>query len=258
MNTRLPGSRRFRALGVPVDALQMPEVIERMEQWIALRSASHYIAVTNAHGVVVAQQDPSFKKTLESADMVIPDGMPLVWIGRRNGHRMPERVCGPDLFAAFCQKTQAKGYSHFLYGGAPGAPEALAAVLTQRYPGLRVAGMYSPPFRALTPEEDENAVRMINESGADVLWVGLGCPKQERWMYEHRDRLTVPAVIGVGAAFDFVSGRLPRAPRILGDNGLEWVYRLWREPRRLWRRYLVSNSSFLFYCFQEMLGLRRS
>lgn len=244
---------RFRVLGVPVDAVQTPDVIQRMERWILQKSAGRYIAVTNVHGVIEAQRDGTFKQTLDSADMVIPDGMPLVWFGRRNGFDMPQRVCGPDLFESFCRETHTKSYAHFLYGGARGVPEVLAEVLKRRFPGVRIAGTYSPPFRPMTREEDQQAVEMINRSDADVLWVGLGCPKQERWMYEHRHRLTVPVVVGVGAAFDFLSGRLPRVPRMMGDHGLEWLYRLWREPRRLWRRHLVNYSSFVYYWLREML-----
>jgi N-acetylglucosaminyldiphosphoundecaprenol N-acetyl-beta-D-mannosaminyltransferase len=248
---------RFPVLGVPVDAVQIGDVIRRMEQWICRKDASRYIAVTNVNNIVEAQRSRSYKQTLDSADMVIPDGMPLVWVGRRRGFGMPRRVCGPDLFATFCRETHQKGYTHFFYGGAPGAPEELALVLKKQFPDLRIVGTYSPPFRQLTLEEDAQTVAMINQAAPDVLWVGLGCPKQERWMFEHRSRLVVPAVVGVGAAFDFLSGRLQRAPRWMGDYGLEWLYRLWKEPRRLWRRYLVSNSSFLYYYCLERIGLKR-
>jgi N-acetylglucosaminyldiphosphoundecaprenol N-acetyl-beta-D-mannosaminyltransferase len=248
---------RFRVLGVPVDAVQIPDVIQKMEQWISRRDASRYIAVTNAHSVVEAQHNRSFKQTLDSADLVVPDGMPLVWLGRQNGFHMPQRVCGPDLFAAFCRETHEKGYAHFFYGGAPGVTEELAWALKRQSPRLRVVGTYSPPFRPMTPEEDAQSVELINRATPDVLWVGLGCPKQECWMYEHRPRLAVPVVVGVGAAFDFLSGRLQRAPRVMGDRGLEWLYRLWKEPRRLWRRYLISNSSFIYYCCVERIGLKR-
>lgn len=243
---------RFRVLGVSVDAVQIPGVIQRMERLILQKDASRYIAVADVHSIVEARHDSSHKQTLDSAEIVIPDGMPLIWSGRRNGFDMPQRVCGTDLFEAFCRDTHIKGYAHFLYGGAPGVPEMLADILMRRYPGLHIAGTYSPPFRPQTQEEDQQAVEMINRSAADVLWVGLGCPKQERWMYEHRHRLTVPVVVGVGAAFDFLSGRMPRAPRVMGDHGLEWLYRVWKEPRRLWRRGLVTNCFFAYYCFCEM------
>ncbi len=253
MDTTQRDGSRFCVLGVPVDAVQVPDVVQRMERWILQRDSSRYIAVTNVHGVIEAQHDPVFRLALDSADMVIPDGMPLIWCGRRRGFDLPHRVCGPDLFEAFCGETRRKGYAHFLYGGAPGVAELLARVLQRRFSGIRIAGTYSPPFRPLTQEEDERVVEMVNRSNADVLWVGLGCPKQERWMCEHRHRLKVPVVVGVGAALDFLSGCLPRAPRVMGDHGLEWLYRLWKEPRRLWRRYLISNSCFVYYLFCEML-----
>lgn len=244
---------RFRVLTVSVDAVQIPDVIQRMERWILQQVAGRYIAVTNVHVVIEAHHDDSFRRTLESADMVVPDGMPLIWLGRRNGFHLPRRVCGADLFEAFCRDTRAKGYSHFLYGGAPGVPEVLGEVLKRRFPGVRIAGTYSPPFRPMTWEEDQRAVEMINRSAADVLWVGLGCPKQERWMYDHRKKLIVPVMVGVGAAFDFLSGRVSRTPRVMGNSGLEWLYRLCREPRRLWRRNLVSSSAFIYYCLRDLL-----
>jgi N-acetylglucosaminyldiphosphoundecaprenol N-acetyl-beta-D-mannosaminyltransferase len=257
MSNERPKTARFVVLGVPVDAVQIPEVIGKMEQWISRRDSGRYIAVTNTHVVVEAERDRSYKQTLVCADLVVPDGMPLVWIGRRNGFDMPQRVYGPDLFEAFCRETHEKGYTHFFYGGAPGTPEEVARVLKGRYPGLRVVGTYSPPFRPMTREEDAQTVAMINRAAPDVLWVGLGCPKQERWMHEHQSRLAVPVMLGVGAAFDFLSGRTPQAPRWIRDHGLEWLYRLCKEPRRLWRRYLVSNSSFIYYCCLESVGLKR-
>jgi len=257
MTSEKPKTARFDVLGVPVDAVQIPDVILKMEQWISRGDAGRYIAVTNTHVVVEAERDRSFRQTLVCADLVVPDGMPLVWMGRRNGFHMPQRVYGPDLFEAFCRETHEKGYTHFFYGGAPGTPEEIARVLKKRYPGLRVVGTYSPPFRPLTPEEDAQTVAMINRAAPDVLWIGLGCPKQERWMHEHRSCLAVPVMLGVGAAFDFLSGRTPQAPRWIREHGLEWLYRLCKEPRRLWRRYLVSNSSFIYYCCLESVGLKR-
>lgn len=244
---------RFRVLTVSVDAVQLPEVIDRIEQWILEKAVGRYIAVTNVHVVVEAHHDESFRQTIESADMVVPDGMPLIWLGRRRGFQLSKRVCGADLFEQFCRSTRGKGYRHFLYGGAPGVPELLGEILTRRFPGVCIAGTYSPPFRPMTHEEDQQATEMINRSAADVLWVGLGCPKQERWMYAHRGQLSVPVMVGVGAAFDFISGRVPRAPRVIGDLGFEWLYRLSKEPRRLWRRNVVSSSAFVYYCLREML-----
>jgi N-acetylglucosaminyldiphosphoundecaprenol N-acetyl-beta-D-mannosaminyltransferase len=244
----------FRVLGVKVNAIQIPQVVAQIERWIAQRSASHYIAVTGMHGVTEAQHDSYFKQILNAADMVVPDGMPLVWLGRRHGHRMERRVYGPEMMQTFCRETSDK-YRHYFYGGAEGVPELLAETLQREY-GVQVAGKYSPPFRPLTKEEDEEVIARINASEADVLWIGLSTPKQERWMYEHRDRLRVPVVAGVGAAFDLNTGRLQQAPRWMRENGLEWSFRLMMEPRRLWRRYLVYGSQFVCSLAFEALGLR--
>jgi N-acetylglucosaminyldiphosphoundecaprenol N-acetyl-beta-D-mannosaminyltransferase len=157
----------------------------------------------------------------------------------------------------FCEIAACKGYKQFFYGGAVGVPQKLQEALTERFPGLQVVGAYSPPFRPLTPEEDQNVVRMINESGADVVWVGLGAPKQEWWMAKHLGQITAPVMVGVGAAFDFHTGRVRQAPPWMQERGLEWLYRLYREPRRLWKRYLMSNSLFVWYLLLEKIGLKR-
>jgi N-acetylglucosaminyldiphosphoundecaprenol N-acetyl-beta-D-mannosaminyltransferase len=206
------------------------------------------------HGVTEAQHDNYFKQILNSADLVVPDGMPLVWLGRRHGHRLERRVYGPEMMQTFCRETGAK-YRHYFYGGAEGVPELLAETLRREY-GVQAAGKYSPPFRPLTKEEDEEVIARINASEADVLWIGLSTPKQERWMYEHRDRLRVPVVAGVGAAFDLNTGRLQQAPSWMRENGLEWSFRLMMEPRRLWRRYLLYGSKFVCSLAFEALGLR--
>jgi N-acetylglucosaminyldiphosphoundecaprenol N-acetyl-beta-D-mannosaminyltransferase len=244
-------------LGVRVDAVQIPDVIAQMEQWIARRDTCHYIAVTNVHVLMEARHSPSFRMVLDSADLCVPDGMPLVWIGRSRGYPLKHRVYGPDLLLDFCQETNAKGYRHFFYGGAPGVPEALAAKLKCKFPMLEVAGTYSPPFRSLTSEEDARVVEMINGAAPDVLWVGLGCPKQESWMYEHCKQLRVPVLVGVGQAFDLHAGRLKQAPAWMREHGLEWLFRLMAEPRRLWRRYLIYNSEFVFSELLELLGVRK-
>lgn len=246
----------FRVLGVQVHALQIPGVIHQMEAWISHRCGSHFIAVTNVHVLMEARHNLSFRRVLDSADLCVPDGMPLVWIGRSRGYSLRRRVYGPDLLLDFCRETHAKGYRHFFYGGASGVPEALAAKLKCQFPMLEVAGTYSPPFRPLTPEEDASIVEMINRAGADVLWVGLGCPKQECWMYEHREQLRVPVLVGVGQAFDLHAGRLKQAPTWMRERGLEWLFRLLAEPRRLWRRYLIYNLEFVFSELLEFLSVK--
>jgi N-acetylglucosaminyldiphosphoundecaprenol N-acetyl-beta-D-mannosaminyltransferase len=256
--TLLPAaSLSFEVLGVRVDAVQIPDTVVRMEEWIARRDICRFVAVTDMHSVMEAQHDSRFKGMLARADLVVPDGFPLVWLGRRKGFALRSRVCGPELMAAFCEQTARKEYRHFFYGGAPGVAEDLAARFTARFTGLVVAGTYCPPFRALTPEEDCEAVAVIERSRADVVWVGLGAPKQERWMFEHRGRLNVPVLIGVGAAFDFHTGRIPRAPGWVRDYGFEWLFRLAMEPRRLWKRYLVYGSEFILLVALESMGLKK-
>jgi N-acetylglucosaminyldiphosphoundecaprenol N-acetyl-beta-D-mannosaminyltransferase len=245
----------FKVLGVGVHAVQIPDVIVHMEHWIAERGPCRFIAVTGMHGVTEAQHDSRFKQILNSADLVVPDGMPLVWLGRHHGHSLRRRVYGPELMETFCRETGSR-YRHFLYGGMPGVPTALAGVLHSKY-GISIAGTYSPPFHALSEREDEEILAAIHSVEPDVLWVGLSTPKQERWMYEHRHKLRVAVVIGVGAAFDLNSGRVRQAPSWMREHGLESAYRLSREPRRLWRRYLVYGSQFVWNVASEFSGLRK-
>jgi N-acetylglucosaminyldiphosphoundecaprenol N-acetyl-beta-D-mannosaminyltransferase len=247
----------FDVLGVRVDAVQIPEVVSRMEAWIAHRDSCHYIAVTDMHSLMQAQQDPNFKNILGEADLVVPDGFPLVLLGRRKGFDLKRRVYGPELMERFCQETASRGYRHFFYGGARGVADELAVRLSARFPGLKIAGAWSPPFRRLTQEEDAEEVCLINRADAHILWVGLGAPKQERWMFEHRDSLNVPVMVGVGAAFDFHTGRIAQAPPWIRDHGFEWLFRLTREPSRLWHRYLIFGTQFVALVMLEALGLKK-
>src|SRR3712207_6619190 len=184
--------------------------------------------------------------------------MPMVWAGRRAGAAHMERVYGPDLMLALLERAAQRGWRSFFYGGAEGVPELLAQRLTERFADLQVAGTYSPPFRPLTPAEDVEIVEKINASGADIVWIGLSTPKQERWMAAHVGRLDAPAMLGVGAAFDIHAGVLPQAPLWMQQRGLEWVYRLLREPRRLWRRYLGNNPRFVIAILRNRPRLRAS
>lgn len=249
--------KECRVLGVRVNAVQIDEVVTKAIAWIGLRDECRFIAVTGMHGVTEAQHVPAFKRILNAADLVVPDGMPLVWLARLHGHGLKRRVYGPELMLSFFEQTDRKGYRHFFYGGTPGAVDLLLQKLRNRFHGFRVAGIHSPPFRPLTVEEDEEIISHINSAKADVLWVGLSTPKQEIWMHAHRNRLNVPVLVGVGAAFDINSGTKKQAPRWMRENGLEWLFRLLQEPRRLWRRYLVYGSQFAFYVVLELLGIRK-
>ncbi len=246
----------FEALGVQVHAVQTQDVVARMEEWIRNHSRCHTIAPTGMHGIVEAQHDPSFREILNSTDAVVPDGMPLVWLGRRRGHHLPRRVYGPDLMLEFCEKTAGRSYRHFFYGGEPGVPERVAESLKRRFPTIEVCGTLSPPMRLLDPEEDKEIATLISRAAPDVLWVGLGTPKQERWMHEHRDQLHVPVLVSVGAAFDILSGRRNQAPRWIRERGLEWLFRLLQEPRRLWRRYLIYGAEFIAYLAADRLRVK--
>ena len=247
----------FRVLGVSVNAIQIPDVVARVGDWIERKERGRFVAATGMHGVMEAFHDSTFREVLNHCDLVVPDGTPLIWLGRLKSHNVTRRVYGPDLMLAFCDRGREKGVRHFFYGGEPGVPEQLARRLTDRFPGLAVAGTNSPPFRPMTLEEDEDVIAKINAAAPDVVWVGISTPKQERWMFTHRDRLNAPVLVGVGAAFDIHSGRKRQAPVWMREHGLEWFYRLLQEPRRLWRRYVVLGAEFVFWVTLDLLGLRR-
>ncbi len=241
----------FQVLGVRVHAVQMSEAIAQLRAWIRNRDNGRYVAVTGMHGVAESRQDRYFRKILNSADLVVPDGMPLVWLGRWHRYSLRRRVTGSELMATFCRET-GPAFRHFFYGGAPGVADDLAGVLHEEY-GIVVAGTYAPPFRPLTEEEEIEVAARVEESAADVLWVGLSTPKQERWMYEHREKLKVPVMLGVGAAFDMNSGKLQRAPAWMQERGLEWLFRLIAEPQRLWKRYLVTIPKTAWFVCLELI-----
>jgi len=250
---RTPDIPSFRVLGVRVNSVQIPEVIQILEQWIRERDRARYVAVTGMHGVSISREDPQFRKVLDDADLVVADGMPLVWIGRWRGHQqMKRRACGPELFETFCRETGSK-YRHFFYGGAPGVADLVARSLQERH-RIQIAGTYCPPFRPLTEDEEAEVQAIVAAAAPDILWVGLSTPKQEKWMYEHRDRIQVPVMLGVGAAFDMSCGRLKRAPEWMCEHGFEWFFRLVIEPERLWRRYFVNGSKFVWaVCVEDVV-----
>lgn len=246
----------FTVVGVRFHAVQISDVIRAMQGWIATKQPAKCVCVSNVHSVIEALR-PAFKAILNSAALCVPDGMPIIWLGRYFGFPLRRRVYGPDLLLEFFRSTQSSGYKHFFYGGAPGVPEALAKNLTDLYPSVRIVGSYSPPFRSLSTSEDTAVVEMINRADPDVLWVGLGCPKQEMWMHEHRQRLHAHAIVGVGQAFAIHAGVLRQAPEWMREHGLEWLFRLLREPGRLWKRYLVYNSMFLLLVLLQLLRLKK-
>jgi N-acetylglucosaminyldiphosphoundecaprenol N-acetyl-beta-D-mannosaminyltransferase len=250
-----PARESFKVLGVRVDAVQIPDVISRMAQWIEERSVGNYIAVTGMHGVMEAQQSAQFKQILNRASLTVADGMPLVWVGKV--HRLPlrRRVYGPELMESFCRATGDR-FRHFFYGGAPGVADQLGEAMKQRF-GIRVAGAYSPPFRHLNPDEERTVIDLLQTSRPDVLWVGMSTPKQEAWMAEYRERAGVPVLVGVGAAFDFFTGRTRQAPPWMREHGFEWLFRLAAEPRRLWRRYVIYGPKFAWNVALELAGIRR-
>jgi N-acetylglucosaminyldiphosphoundecaprenol N-acetyl-beta-D-mannosaminyltransferase len=243
---------KVNILGVEVSAINMKMALHTIEDWIARREP-HYVCVTGVHGVMESQRDEEVRRIHNAAGLVTPDGMPLVWLSRLMGFSHVERVYGPDLMLTMCARSMTQGYRHFFYGGAPGVAEKLVLRLRARFPGLQVVGTYSPPFRPLTSEEDAAVVQHINAAQPDVVWVGIGTPKQDYWMKEHVGWLSAPVLIGVGAAFDFHAGVKRQAPRWMQRSGLEWLFRLMTEPRRLWRRYLINNSGFL--CLMLLQGL---
>ena len=252
---RSPKRPWYKVVGVRVDALEMRDVIAQLQEWIASCSWGNYVAVTGMHGVSEVLRDPSLREVINQAGMVVPDGMPLVWLARWHGISIRRRVTGAELMQAFCEQTGSH-YRHFFYGGAPGVAEDLAQKLNRRF-GIIVAGTYTPPFRPLTDQEEIEIVARVQDATPDVLWVGLSTPKQERWMSAHCLSLAVPVMLGVGAAFDMHSDRLTRAPVWVQDLGLEWFYRLLAEPRRLWRRYLVMIPSAVWSVMLELLHVVR-
>jgi N-acetylglucosaminyldiphosphoundecaprenol N-acetyl-beta-D-mannosaminyltransferase len=243
----------FTLLGVPVTATTMSAAIARVRSWIENGDRGRTVTFATVHMLVEGLRNPGMLRLLSRTDMNCPDGMPLVWYGRRRAAAPVERVCGPDFLPAFCAATQDMNLRHYFYGGAEGIAEKAAAELQRMHPGVEIAGAFSPPFRALTADEKDQIACTINAARPDVVWVSLGCPKQELWIDEFRSRLDAPVLLAVGLAVDIAAGAKGRAPAPLRTLGLEWLFRLCQEPRRLWRRYLVYNSIFLYHLLAEML-----
>jgi N-acetylglucosaminyldiphosphoundecaprenol N-acetyl-beta-D-mannosaminyltransferase len=248
-----PEILRGNILGVKVSAIDMPMALTCITTWIQSRQP-HYVCVTPAHSVMECYDHPDLRAIYNRSGLTTPDGMAIVWLMRAKGFRFVDRVYGPDLMLEVCRNGLAKGYRHYFYGAAPGIAEKLALRLQERFPGLQVAGIESPPFRQLTPAEDQEMLERIRAARPDVLWVGIGSPRQERWMSDYVLRLDVPALVGVGAAFDFLSGNKPQAPRWVQRSGLEWLFRLASEPRRLWKRYILGYPVFIWRVLLQQMG----
>lgn len=247
---------RFNVLGTAVSALSLDQARDLVID-AARRRAGGFVCCATAYNIQLARDLPPLRAAYNRSLLTTPDGMPLVWLAKWHGHRTATRVYGPDVMLAVCDAGRAAGLTHFFYGGAEGVAEELAARLRARIPGLAVAGTYTPPFRPLNSGELDLLRAQVNRAAPHVVWIGLSSPKQELFMAEHAPLFGGAVVLGVGAAFDFHSGRVAQAPRWMQRSGLEWLHRLGTEPGRLWRRYLVDNPRFVGNTAAQLLGLRR-
>jgi N-acetylglucosaminyldiphosphoundecaprenol N-acetyl-beta-D-mannosaminyltransferase len=254
----VPAPDAVDVVSIPLGLIDYDGALDWIEAMVQARQRG-YVCVCNVHAVMAAAEDPELRAALMGSSLNVPDGQPLVWALNLLGHSLKDRVYGPELMARYCARAVSSGQRIYLYGGRnQGALVQLALNLRQRYPGVRIVGGYSPPHRPLTAEERAAVVKEINGSRADVVWVGIGVPKQEKWMSEMRGDLEAPVLAGVGAAFDFHAGLVPQAPNWLQESGLEWAYRLAHEPRRLWRRYMRYNPRFVGAFARQLRDHRRS
>ncbi|WP_263415286.1 WecB/TagA/CpsF family glycosyltransferase [Terriglobus albidus] len=253
MSSRKSAPEKVDVLDVPIAVLSMQDAIDFANTWDVRPGNAHMAAFTTVHMVVEARKDEHLRAILAETDMNCPDGAPVAWIGNRQAKGGLSRTSGPDFMPAFCAQGVQLGYRHFIYGGGPGIAEQAAQNLQTHFPGLQISGYYSPPFRPLTEEEDREVCEMINDSSTDFVWVCLGCPKQEKWMFDHKSKLNVRGIFAVGLAVDVMAGARTRAPRALGLMGFEWLFRLMQEPGRLWKRYTFTNALFLAWVLRDML-----
>jgi N-acetylglucosaminyldiphosphoundecaprenol N-acetyl-beta-D-mannosaminyltransferase len=245
---------RANVLGVGVHAIDMESAVAVINCAID-GGRKGYVCVTGVHGVMEARRDPQLAAILQRALLVTPDGMPTVWVGRMQGFTAMRRVFGPELMLEICARS--RGASHFLCGGAPGVADELARVLAAQFPGIRIVGTYTPPFRSMTSQEREAFCQTVNALRPDIIWVGLGTPKQELFMGDLLPHLDTRVMIGVGAAFDYHTGRINDSPAWVKRAGLQWLHRLMQEPSRLWRRYLLNNPRFLFHIALQLAGMKK-
>lgn len=254
-NSPLRSLPRANILGVGVHAVDLSGAAHLIHLAIE-KGQKGYVCVTSVHGVMEAQRDPEFRNILNRALLVTPDGMPTVWVGRLQGHSQMSRVFGPELMIEVCARSADNGIRHFMYGGNPGVADELAANLRRLFPKINIAGTFTPPFRPLSVSEQAVLERQVEAACPDIIWVGLSTPKQEMFMAANIGRLPCKVMIGVGAAFDIHTGRVKDAPAWVKKAGLQWAHRLCQEPRRLWKRYLVNNSTFLVALGLQLTGLR--
>ncbi|MBI9048090.1 MAG: WecB/TagA/CpsF family glycosyltransferase [Anaerolineaceae bacterium] len=244
---------RENILGIAVNAINMQQAIGQIESWV-IRKESAYICVTPAHAIMECVNQPELKKIYNESSMTTPDGMAIVWLLKLADHKQITRVYGPDLLLQTCSAFVDRDVKHFFYGGAPHVAEKLVQKLRAINPQVKIAGSYSPPFRALSEEEDATVIKMFKDSGADIIWIGLGSPKQEQWMANHYNQCNA-VMIGVGAAFDFLSGTKKQAPYWIQRSGFEWLFRLFSEPKRLWRRY-IKYPKFIWLVIMQKLKIQ--
>jgi N-acetylglucosaminyldiphosphoundecaprenol N-acetyl-beta-D-mannosaminyltransferase len=245
---------RVNILGVGVHPLTMQAALDQFDYWIRKRTPN-YVCVTPAHAIMDCYGNPELQKIYNHSGLTTPDGMAIVWLTRMAGYNT-DRVYGPDLLLAACDQFQEQKYRHYFYGGAPKVLSDLIEKLKLDYPDTIIAGSESPPFRDLSEEEINDSISRISKASPDILWIGLGSPKQEKWMSEYFQLLNVPVVVGVGAAFDFLSGNKPQAPVWIQRIGFEWLFRLISEPKRLWRRY-ARYPKFVWLVILQKLGLKK-
>lgn len=247
--------QRVKILDALVDVLTMDSAINCIESWIN-KKKKKYVCVAPVSTIVQMLDHKDYCQIVNHADMVTPDGMPIVWVAKAKGHKGISRVCGPDMMTRICVDPCLAHWRHFFFGATTETLELLRKRLKILNPDLKVCGSYAPPFRDRAVKEDDAVIQLINDAQPDILWVGIGSPKQDYWMALNRDRLDAPVIVGIGAAFDFLAGVKPRAPEWMQQIGMEWFFRLCCEPRRLWRRYMIGNSKFLYELLKEALGFR--
>ena len=250
------GILEFR--GSKINIMKMSEVLEKMSGWIKNeRNKFHWIIVTGMHGISEANKNEKFKKKLSFADLFVPDGISLVWLAKLKGFEAKERISGADLMKEFFKLSEKNNFSNYFYGDTNETLNLLNKKVKKDFPNLKIVGTYSPPFRELSETEENKIIERINNSNADVLWVALGLPKQEKWIYKNREKLKVPVVVGVGAAFKFLSGKVKRAPVWVGSLGLEWLWRLITEPKTTWKRVFIDMPFFMWLVLLDLVGSKR-